>query len=86
MKLYIISAQGSDEEKELMNEYLTLLNERNLLVRREQYLNLLENIRDYEQRFNLVQQELGNLIQVEGKIFNFSLLNKIEAQIRHPVI
>lgn len=36
-----ILASAKELEQSLMNEYLSLLNERNMLTRREMYLNLL---------------------------------------------
>jgi len=58
-------ASGQELEQTLMNEYLTLLNERNMILRRDMYLNILEKIRDHEERFQEVQRQLGELMTLE---------------------
>ncbi len=50
----------------MINQSLRLLNEKDALIRKEQYYNIVESMRDIDVRSNLVQQELGALIQVEG--------------------
>ncbi|KRY75920.1 EH domain-binding protein 1, partial [Trichinella pseudospiralis] len=64
-RLVMQEAPGTEREKSLMNEYFLLVNERNLLTRREMHLSLLETIRSFEQRFNEVQKELAELINIE---------------------
>ncbi|OUC43176.1 hypothetical protein D917_09951 [Trichinella nativa] len=64
-RLVMQEAPGTEREKNLMNEYFLLVNERNLLTRREMHLSLLETIRSFEQRFNEVQKELAELINIE---------------------
>ncbi|KRY29002.1 EH domain-binding protein 1 [Trichinella spiralis] len=66
-RLVMQEAPGTEREKNLMNEYFLLVNERNLLTRREMHLSLLETIRSFEQRFNEVQKELAELINIEGE-------------------
>uniref|UniRef100_A0A914WK25 EH domain-binding protein 1 n=1 Tax=Plectus sambesii TaxID=2011161 RepID=A0A914WK25_9BILA len=56
---------GSAEEQDLLNEHLRLLNEKDALIRKEQHLNIVESMRDIDERSNLVQQELHTLIEVE---------------------
>ncbi|MCP3668164.1 MAG: hypothetical protein GY696_37705 [Gammaproteobacteria bacterium] len=71
MIVCVLLAPGSDEEQELMNEFLRLLNERNLLTRQELHLSLLEKIHNCERGFSLVQENLGSLINIEGEYNSF---------------
>ncbi len=57
---------GTPEEQELLSEKVRILNERDDLIRREDYYNILESIGDVTARFSDVQHELGALIAIEG--------------------
>lgn len=53
-------------EERLTNEYLTLLNERNQLQRREFHLHLMLKIHEQEEKFRALQNELQRLISMDG--------------------
>ncbi|KHJ43768.1 hypothetical protein D918_06273 [Trichuris suis] len=69
---------GSEQEQQLMNDYLSLLNERNMLTRREMHLSLLETIRSYENRFAAVQKELAELMETEESEKTEALKQRID--------
>uniref|UniRef100_A0A915KUY6 BMERB domain-containing protein n=1 Tax=Romanomermis culicivorax TaxID=13658 RepID=A0A915KUY6_ROMCU len=48
-----------------MNEYLSLLNERNMLTRREMHFTLLENVDEQETKFHDVQRQLADLLKMD---------------------
>jgi hypothetical protein len=60
-------APGSNRESDLMNEHLALVNERNMLVRQEDRLNVLETIREQETAYKAVEQTITQLLTIDGE-------------------
>ncbi|KAE9417404.1 hypothetical protein Angca_009144 [Angiostrongylus cantonensis] len=53
--------QSSSEEQTLLETYMNLTNEKNSLVGRQEYYNIIENIREASRRIAHLNEELDNL-------------------------
>lgn len=62
---------SSEEEERLLQEHMRLLTEKDGIVRRTEYFNVLEQLREVEDEITKLQHELGSASNIDRKFTSY---------------